>query len=174
MSTSPNVPILPATSPEENVVDAPGAATHSANRHAAAKLPPDLAAAARGHARRMSRRFEHLFLADPKLKESYAAAIRKDLPLRPRPPGQPAQEIITKAEKLSRRFVARPRGQAKTALGARVRRALPRLAAADSPSRAPGSESAREPGPIPPKRSTPETSAPPRCKTITAELFFGK
>src|SRR5215472_432637 len=103
MSIPPNAPTSSATSVGQSVAVAPGTAPHSAAPKTV-KMPPELAAAARRHARRMGRKYEHLFLADPKLKESYAAAIRRDLPPRPRPPGQPALELITKAENLSRRF----------------------------------------------------------------------
>ena len=40
-----------------------------------AELPPELAAAARRHARRLGRKFQRLFLANPKLKERYGAAF---------------------------------------------------------------------------------------------------
>jgi hypothetical protein len=65
-----------------------------------AKLPPELAAAARRHARRLTRKYQHWLLAEPKLKERYAAAILGELP--PRPPGQPARQQITEAENLLR------------------------------------------------------------------------
>jgi hypothetical protein len=100
MATLPNAR-LASTPPPVNVQDPPGAAPYS---DAPAKLPPEMAAAARRHARRLARKYEHLFLAEPKLKQRYAAAILKELPPRPRPPGQPARELITKAESLSRRF----------------------------------------------------------------------
>ena len=98
MLTPPNGPTSSGTSLSESVAEtAPHAAAPKT-----AKLPPELAAAARRHARRLDRKFQALFLADPRLKERYAAAIRRYLPPCPRPPGQPARQQITEAEKLLR------------------------------------------------------------------------
>src|SRR5215471_8482760 len=98
MLTPPNGPTSFGTSLGRSVAEtAPHAAAPKT-----AKLPPELAAAARRHARRITRKFQHLFLAKPKLKERYAAAILRELPPRPRPPGQPAHQQITEAEKLLR------------------------------------------------------------------------
>jgi hypothetical protein len=102
MLIPPNAPTSSATSLGQSVAEAPGTAPHS-TAPKRAKLPPELAAAAHRDARRVGRKFQRLFLGDPRLKERYAAAIRKDLPPRPRPPGQPAQQQITEAEKLLRR-----------------------------------------------------------------------
>ena len=84
MSSLSNARLPSTTAPPVNVADASGAATHS-GAPKTAKLQPELAAAARRHARRLDRQFGSLFLAVPKLKERYAAAIRKELPPRARP-----------------------------------------------------------------------------------------
>jgi hypothetical protein len=89
-------------------------------------LPPELAAAARRHPRRLTRKHQHWFLAEPKLKERYAAAILRELPPRSRPPGQPASQQITEAEKLLRQVrLEHPEQDRPQHLERVVRRPLP-------------------------------------------------